>query len=71
MDGAFEAAGVRPRVAFEGSDPSFLARLIGRGLGVAVMPESLVEAHTTELCVIPIIGRRAGASRSRGDPTVK
>ncbi len=41
LDEACAAAGVRPRIAFEASDPSVLARLAARGLGVAILPESI------------------------------
>jgi DNA-binding transcriptional LysR family regulator len=34
------AAGIEPRIAFEAADPVVLAKLAGRGLGVAIMPES-------------------------------
>ncbi|HEY6887556.1 MAG TPA: LysR family transcriptional regulator, partial [Solirubrobacter sp.] len=35
----WDATGVRARVAFEASDPSVLAQLAARGLGVAILPE--------------------------------
>jgi DNA-binding transcriptional LysR family regulator len=41
LDEACAAADVRPRIAFEASDPSVLARLAARGLGVAILPESI------------------------------
>jgi DNA-binding transcriptional LysR family regulator len=41
LDEAFTAAGLTPRVAFEASTPQELADLAARGLGVAVVPESL------------------------------
>jgi DNA-binding transcriptional LysR family regulator len=41
LDAACAEAGWQPRVAFEASDPFMLARLAVRGLGVAIVPESV------------------------------
>lgn len=38
LDTGFAAAGLRPRIAFEASDPAVLTRLAASGLGVAVLP---------------------------------
>ena len=38
LDAGFAAAGLQPRIAFEASDPAVLTRLVGSGLGVAVLP---------------------------------
>lgn len=70
IDDAYAAAGFQPHIAFEGSDPTFLTGLAGRGLGVAILPESLAKAHPT-LHVITITrprprGRIALAWRSEG-----
>ncbi|MDT7729368.1 MAG: hypothetical protein QOI21_5944 [Actinomycetota bacterium] len=45
IDGGFATAGFEPRVAFEAGDPNVLAQLAVRGLGVAILPESLVSAN--------------------------
>lgn len=50
------AAGIQPRVAFEAGDPNVLARLAGRGLGVAILPESLADYYKAELHAIAITG---------------
>jgi DNA-binding transcriptional LysR family regulator len=49
FDAACAAAGVRPRIAFEASDPYVLAQLAARGLGVAIVPGSLAAAHPEEV----------------------
>jgi DNA-binding transcriptional LysR family regulator len=48
--------GVRhtPRIGFEASDPHILAGLAGRGLGVAILPESVAAAHAGEVRAIVI-----------------
>jgi DNA-binding transcriptional LysR family regulator len=46
----WDATGVRARVAFEASDPSVLAQLAARGLGVAILPEPAAAGlHTLAL----------------------
>jgi DNA-binding transcriptional LysR family regulator len=55
IDEACAAAGFRPRVAFEAGDPNALARLAGRGLGVAILPESLAGYYREELRTIGIV----------------
>jgi DNA-binding transcriptional LysR family regulator len=45
VDAAYASAGLRPRVAFEASDPRTLARLAARGLGLAFLPASVARAH--------------------------
>lgn len=54
LDQACAAAGVRPRVAFEASDPVMLARLAARGLGVAILPASAAAAGPAGLDTVPI-----------------
>ena len=71
IDEACAAAGFRPRIAFEAGDPNVLARLSGRGLGVAVLPESLADYYREELHAIgitdPVLrGRLELAWRSEG-----
>lgn len=54
VEEACEAEGwARPRVAFEGSDPLFLARLAALGLGVALIPESAA-ALEPNLVTVPL-----------------
>lgn len=49
LDNACATAGVRPRIAFEASDPRILAQLAARGLGVAVLPESVTDIRSGKL----------------------
>ncbi|MBP2401319.1 HTH-type transcriptional regulator GltC [Streptomyces netropsis] len=49
VENACAAAGFRPHVAFEAGDPNVLAQLAARGLGVAVVPESVARAHAAQL----------------------
>jgi DNA-binding transcriptional LysR family regulator len=70
VEEAFAALGLRPHFAFEAGHPPLLARLAGRGLGVAVLPASVMEGRTDELHAIalrPVVrGRLAFAWRSEG-----
>jgi DNA-binding transcriptional LysR family regulator len=54
IDDAFSAAGLRPRIALEASDPGVLAVLAARALGVAILPASLAMAHSAELHTVAI-----------------
>ncbi|OLR95132.1 LysR family transcriptional regulator [Actinokineospora bangkokensis] len=45
LDAGCAAAGVEPTVAFEAGDPVLLAQLAGKGLGVAVLPDSLARSR--------------------------
>jgi DNA-binding transcriptional LysR family regulator len=45
LDTACAAAGFAPRIAFEASDPTVLAQLAARGLGVAIVPENVAKAR--------------------------
>jgi len=54
VDAAYASAGLRPRVAFEASDPRILARLAARGLGLAFLPASSARAHGDGLHVITV-----------------
>lgn len=70
VDDACAAAGFRPDVAFEAGDPNVLADLAARGLGLAVLPESLGAARA-DLHAAPIVepelrGRLALAWRAEG-----
>jgi DNA-binding transcriptional LysR family regulator len=54
LDAAYASAGLKPRIGFEASDPRMLARLAGRGLGLAFLPASVAEAHGEGLHVIAV-----------------
>ncbi|EOD64881.1 LysR family transcriptional regulator [Amycolatopsis vancoresmycina] len=56
LDAAFARAGLTPRIAFEAADPNVLVQLATRGLGVAIVPESLGRYHQAELQVAGIRG---------------
>jgi DNA-binding transcriptional LysR family regulator len=45
LDAACAKAGFVPRIAFEASDPLVLAQLAARGLGVAILPDSLARSR--------------------------
>ncbi|MCQ4041209.1 LysR family transcriptional regulator [Streptantibioticus rubrisoli] len=71
LDEACTAAGFQPRIAFEASDPQVLAQLAARGLGVAVLPNSLATARAAHLHAIRIThpelhGRLALSWRTTG-----
>ena len=54
LEQACALTGTRLRVAFEASDPRVLVRLAGRGLGVAVLPASIVAG--SPLRAVPLTG---------------
>lgn len=71
LDEACAACGFAPRIAFEAADPGTLARLAAHGLGVAVLPRVIAEAHAGRLRVVRIDppalrGRLAFAWRASG-----
>jgi DNA-binding transcriptional LysR family regulator len=71
LDDACATAGFQPHIAFEASDPQVLAQLAARGLGLAILPESVACTHPRELHAIPITrpqmrGRLALAWRAEG-----
>ncbi|TDV55230.1 LysR family transcriptional regulator [Actinophytocola oryzae] len=71
LDEACTAAGVRPRIGLEATNPSMLARLAARGLGVAIVPESTADEHTETVHKVRIVrpslrGRLAMAWRTEG-----
>jgi DNA-binding transcriptional LysR family regulator len=71
LDDACARAGFRPRIALEATNLTTLARLAGRGLGVAILPESVALANTEELHAIELTeprmrGRVALAWRAEG-----
>lgn len=58
LDRAFAAEGLTPRIAFEAADPNVLVQLAVRGLGVAVVPESLARYHEGDVRVLGIVRPR-------------
>jgi DNA-binding transcriptional LysR family regulator len=71
LDDACARAGFQPRIALEASNLGILVRLAGRGLGVAILPESVAAAHAAELHSIEIVqpamrGRVSLAWRTEG-----
>ncbi len=56
LDAAFAREGLTPRIAFEAADPNVLVQLAVRGLGVAIVPESLGRYHQAELRIVGIAG---------------
>ncbi|WP_280696334.1 LysR substrate-binding domain-containing protein [Kitasatospora sp. GP82] len=71
LDNACAAAGLRPQIAFEARDPNVLAELAARGLGAAVLPESLALSRPDTLHPLTITrpglrGRLALAWRANG-----
>ena len=54
LDAALARAGVRPRIALEANDPPMLAELAARGLGVAIVPESITSARPDALHAIAL-----------------
>lgn len=55
LDNACARVGIQPRIAFEASDPTVVAQLATRGLGVAVLPESVAALCAPELLAIEIV----------------
>jgi len=71
LEQACAAAGFAPHVTFEAGDPRVLAELAARGLGVAVVPQSVAAARREQLHTLVITepalqGRIALAWRSNG-----
>lgn len=60
LDAAFAAEGRTPRIAFEAADPNVLVQLAMRGLGVAIVPESLARYHADDLRILAITPRLRG-----------
>jgi DNA-binding transcriptional LysR family regulator len=54
LDAACAAAGVRLDIALEASAPGTVADLAARGLGVAVLSESMAAAHSARLHAVPV-----------------
>jgi DNA-binding transcriptional LysR family regulator len=71
LDELCTAAGVKPRIALEATNPQMLAELAARGLGVAIVPESTALEHEHHLHAVRIVrpsvrGRLALAWRTDG-----
>ncbi|MEU6370050.1 LysR substrate-binding domain-containing protein [Streptomyces sp. NPDC046931] len=59
LERACTQAGFQPRIAFEAAEPTLLARLASRGLGVAILPEIPPEAAAAlGLCTLPLTSPR-------------
>ena len=54
LDRGCAIAGFRPQIAFEATNLNVLAQLAGRGLGVAILPESVAHTHSTIIHALPI-----------------
>ena len=54
LDQACTAQGMRPDIAMEASAAGAVADLAGRGLGVAILSESMTASQATCLGVLPI-----------------
>lgn len=54
LDSACAAAGFRPRTTLEASNPTMLAELASRGLGVAILPTSVARSRPKDLRAIAI-----------------
>ena len=54
LDDACASAGVEANVAFEARDPGVVAQLAERGLGVAILPTSVAEAHSATLHALTV-----------------
>jgi DNA-binding transcriptional LysR family regulator len=59
VDRAFSGAGLDVEIAMEASDPSVVAQFASRGLGVALLPRSIVAAFPRALRAVPLIGVEA------------
>jgi DNA-binding transcriptional LysR family regulator len=71
LDEACSVAGFTAQVALEASDPSVVAQLAAAGLGIAVLPESIIRAfpralHGIELTGIELRGQVVLAWRAGG-----
>jgi DNA-binding transcriptional LysR family regulator len=53
------AAGFTPAIAFESTDLSTIDRLVGAGLGVAVLPAGAVRGSDSGATPVPLAGVRA------------
>jgi DNA-binding transcriptional LysR family regulator len=58
FDNACAGAGYTPQIAFEASDSRVLVQCAEHGLGVAVLPASIANAHRGRLHIAPVTGPR-------------
>jgi DNA-binding transcriptional LysR family regulator len=75
LDETCTAAGVRPRIGLEATNPQMLVQLAGRGLGVAIVPESTARQNTDTVHALRIVrpelrGRLAMAWRTDGQRSI-
>ncbi len=61
FDAACAIAGIRPRIAYEASNPLILGQLAARGLGVAILPLSFTDAYPNLLHPLTITHPRIRA----------
>ena len=54
LDEVCGTLGFQPRIAFEATDPGVLAQFAIRGLGLAILPESLARSYSADLHVATI-----------------
>ena len=54
LDRGCAIAGFRPQIAFEATNLNLLAQLASRGLGVAILPESVAHIHSKIIHALPI-----------------
>lgn len=71
LDETCTAAGVRPRIGLEATNPQMLVELAARGLGVAIVPESTARQNADTVHALNIVrpelrGRLAMAWRADG-----
>ncbi|GAB1515895.1 LysR family transcriptional regulator [Actinophytocola sp. KF-1] len=71
LDELCTAAGVKPRIPLEATNPAMIADLAARGLGVAILPASTAREHADKLHALRILrpsirGRLAMAWRTEG-----
>jgi DNA-binding transcriptional LysR family regulator len=62
LDAACASAGVTPRIAFEAAAPHIIATLAAQGLGIAILPTSVAQAHRDDLHTLAV---KAPQFRSR------
>ena len=62
LDQACAAAGMHPNITMEASAPGAVADLAARGLGVAVLSESMAASYAPRLAFLPIEGIETPAS---------
>jgi DNA-binding transcriptional LysR family regulator len=70
LDQACAEAGLSPRIALQAGDPNVLARLAGRGLGVAILAESMAgPAGLHAVTVVPGLRSRVELAWRADGPT--